>query len=233
MLYVLITGCRWQDFPREYGEPTTAWRRLKRWGAEGTWERIWRAALAVLDRQGKLDWSMAFLDGSFVPAKKGGEKVGLTKKGKGTKWMLVVDGNGLPLGFHLDSANRAEVRLAEQTLDTIRVARLRGRPKQRPKKLVADRGYDSRAFRRVLRGRGTHMCILPKRRPAKWKAKRGRPVVARMDRSRMRFTVERSFAWLGTLQRLLIRLEHQFAVYRSWVTVAVLLLCLRRLCCSA
>ena len=47
---------------------------------------------------------MAFLDGSFAPAKKGGDKVGLTKKGKGTKWMLVVDGNGLPLGFHLDSA---------------------------------------------------------------------------------------------------------------------------------
>jgi len=34
--------------------------------------------------------------------------------------MLVVDGNGLPLGFHLDSANTAEVKLAEQTLDTIR-----------------------------------------------------------------------------------------------------------------
>jgi hypothetical protein len=28
---------------------------------------------------------MAFLDGSFVPAKRGGDKVGLTKKGKGTK----------------------------------------------------------------------------------------------------------------------------------------------------
>jgi hypothetical protein len=74
-----------------------------------------------------------------VPAKKGGDKVGLTKKGKGTKWMLVVDGGGLPLGFHLDGANRAEVRLAQQTLDTIRVARRFGRPKQRPEKLVADR----------------------------------------------------------------------------------------------
>ncbi len=71
---------------------------------------------------------MAFLDGSFAPAKRGGEKVGVTRKGKGTKWMLVFDGNGLPLGFHLDSANRAEARLAEQTLDTIRVARLHRAP---------------------------------------------------------------------------------------------------------
>lgn len=233
ILYIRITGSRWQDLPREYGAPTTAWRRLKRWGETGVWERIWRAALAVLDGHGKLDWSMAFLDGSFVPAKKGGEKVGLTKKGKGTKWMIVVDGNGLPLGFHLDGANRAEVRLAEQTLDTIRVARLRGRPKQRPKKLVADRGYDCRAFRRALRGRGIQMCIPPKRRPNKWKAKRGRPVVAHKDDYRQRYVVERSFAWLGNFRRLLIRWERQFAVYRSWFTVAVSLLCLRRLCCIA
>lgn len=161
ILYVLITGCRWQDLPREYGAPTTVWRRLKRWGEEGVWERIWRAALAALDRRGQLDWTKALLDGSFAPAKNGGDKVGLTKKGKGAKWMMVVDGNGLPLGFHLDGANRAEVRLAEQTLDTIRVARPRGRPKQRPEKLVADRGYDSNAFRRVLRGRGIRMCIPP------------------------------------------------------------------------
>ena len=104
ILYILITGSRWQDLPRQYGAPTTVWRRLKRWGEEGVRERIWRMALAALDGQGQLDWSMAFLDGSFAPAKKGGEKVGLTKKGKGTKWMLVVDGNGLPVGFHLDSA---------------------------------------------------------------------------------------------------------------------------------
>lgn len=229
IVYVLITGCRWQDLPREYGAPTTVWRRLKRWGEAGIWERIWRAALATLDLHGQLDWSMAFLDGSFVPAKKGGEHVGLTRKGKGTKWMLVIDGNGLPLGFHLDSANRAEVRLAEQTLDTIRVARPRGRPKLRPEKLVADRGYDSRAFRRVLRGRGIRMCIPPKRRPKNWKARRGRPVVARKDDYRLRFKVERSFAWLGNFRRLLIRWEHHFGIYRSFFSVAVMLLCARRL----
>jgi transposase len=202
-------------------------------GEEGVWERLWRAAPVVLDRQGQLDWSMAFLDGSFVPAKKGGDRVGLTKKGKGTKWMLVVDGTGLPLGFHLDGANRAEVRLAEQTLDTIRVARQRGRPKQRPQMLVADRGYDSSAFRRALRGRSIRMCILPKRHPATWKAKRGRPVVARKDNYRERYKVERSFAWLGNFRRLLIRWEHLFGVYRSWFTVALLLLCVRRLASSA
>jgi len=229
ILYVLITGCRWQDLPREYGARTTVWRRLKRWQEERVWERMWRAALAALDQRGQLDWSMAFLDGSIAPAKNGGAKVGLTKKGKGTKWMLVVDGNGLPLGFHLASASMAEVRLAEQTLDTIGVSRPRGRPKQRPHKLVADRGYDSAAFRRALRRRGIIMCIPPKRRPSSWRAKRGRPIVARKEDYRLRFTVERSFAWLGTYRRLLIRWEHLSSVYQGFFTIAASLVCLRRL----
>ena len=228
IVYILITGCRWQDLPREYGAPTTVWRRLRRWGEAGIWERIWRTALAALDQQGKVDWSMSFLDGSFAPAKKGGDQVGLTKKGKGTKWMLVVDGNGLPLGFHLASATTAEVRLAEQTLDTVHVPRPRGRPKQRPEKLVADRGYDSSDFRRALRRRGIRMCIPPKRRPKSWKAKRGRPLVARKEDYRQRYKVERSFAWLGNFRRLLIRWERLIELYRSFFAVAVMLLCLRR-----
>jgi transposase len=229
ILYVLITGCRWQDLPREYGAPATVWRRLKRWGEEGVWEHVWRAALAALDVQGKLDWSMTFLDGSFASAKKGGDQVGLTKKGKGTKWMLVIDGNGLPLGFHLDSAKTAEVRLAEQTLDTVSVGRPRGRPRRRPEKLVADRAYDSSAFRAALRRRGMAMCIPPKRRPARWRPKRGHPIVARKEEYRLRYKGERSFAWLGNYRRLLIRWERLFLVYRSFFTVAVMLLCVRRL----
>jgi transposase len=144
MLYVLITGCRWRDVPREYGTPTTVWRRLKRWDKVGVWERIWRSAFATLDMQGKLDRSMAYLDGSFAPAKTGGEKGGLIRKGNATTWTLGVDGHRLPVRIPFDGANRAEVRLAEQALDIIRVARPRGRLKQRPGKLVADRGPASK-----------------------------------------------------------------------------------------
>jgi transposase len=58
ILSVLITDCRWQDLPREYGASTMVWRRLKRWGEEGVrdvWEHVWRAAVTVLDPHGRLD----------------------------------------------------------------------------------------------------------------------------------------------------------------------------------
>jgi transposase len=71
ILYVLKTGCAWEDLPKEYGSDTTCWRRLQEWSSDGTWERIWRTLLSQLDGTEKLVWAQAFLDGSFVPAKKG------------------------------------------------------------------------------------------------------------------------------------------------------------------
>ncbi|MBV9469098.1 MAG: transposase, partial [Abitibacteriaceae bacterium] len=38
ILYVLKTGCAWEDLPPEYGSDTTCWRRLQQWSADGTWE---------------------------------------------------------------------------------------------------------------------------------------------------------------------------------------------------
>jgi transposase len=40
ILFVLKTGCTWDDMPREYGSPTTCWRRLQAWTANGTWDGI-------------------------------------------------------------------------------------------------------------------------------------------------------------------------------------------------
>ena len=59
----------------------------------------------------------------FCSREKRGAVVGKTKRGKGTKWMVVVDGRGVPLGVRLYSASPSEVRLAEETLATIRVGR--------------------------------------------------------------------------------------------------------------
>ena len=87
----------------------------------------------------------------------------------------------------------------------------------------------------MLRGRGIRISIPPKRRPKHWKAKRGRPIVARKDDDRLRFKVEHSFAWLGAFRRLLIRWERLFSIYRSGFAFAVMLLCVRRataLACS-
>jgi len=72
ILWVLKTGARWRDIPREIGvSGSVCWKRLRRWDEQGVWLRIWRAFLSELDQRGRLDWEESFLDGSFAPAKKG------------------------------------------------------------------------------------------------------------------------------------------------------------------
>ena len=72
--------------------------------------------------------------------------------------MVLVDGAGTPLGLHVAAASPAEVTLLDATMATVRVARPHraGRPRQRPERLIADRGYDSNAVRAALDIRGIH-----------------------------------------------------------------------------
>ena len=138
--------------------------------------------------------------------------------------MVAVDGQGLPLGLLVASAQEAEVHLAEPTLATIRVPRRRGRPRTRPKELVADKGYDSKGLRERLRRRGLRPCI-PERR-----GRRLRPGPRpNLEGYRQRWHVERTFAWLGSFRRLLVRFERLATVYHGLLCLAAALICLRRL----
>ena len=118
---------------------------------------------------------------------------GLTRKGKGTKLMLVAEGEGLPIGLLVESAQKSEVRLAKRALQTVRVAGRRGCPRTRSERLICDRGYDSLPFRRYLHGRGIGSCIPLRKRPASWKPRRGRPPKADPALYRHRWKVERTF----------------------------------------
>ena len=71
ILWMARSGARWQDLPVEYPSPATCWRRLHDWEQRGVWPTIWLTFLGELNRKGHLDWSEAFIDGSFASAKKG------------------------------------------------------------------------------------------------------------------------------------------------------------------
>lgn len=82
ILWILKTGAQWHALPREYGSPTTCWRRLRQWEECGALLAMWRAFLTELDDDEKLRWDECFGDGSFAPAKKGASKLGKQSEGK-------------------------------------------------------------------------------------------------------------------------------------------------------
>jgi transposase len=42
IVHVIKSGCRWCDWPPEYGPPTTIYNRFVRWAERGVWERLFR-----------------------------------------------------------------------------------------------------------------------------------------------------------------------------------------------
>jgi transposase len=138
--------------------------------------------------------------------------------------MVVVDGQGVPLGGTIASASPAEVRLAEETLGTIKVPRhSRGRPTSRPKRLIGDKAYDSDKLRASLAGRGIRL-LVPYRRNRKGRITS--PEV--QERYQHRWKIERTFAWLGNFRRLVVRYERLITVYSGFFHLACIIIALRQ-----
>ncbi|MFF1496630.1 transposase [Streptomyces sp. NPDC058304] len=94
-----------------------------------------------------------------------------------TKTHLVADGKGRALAFILTGGQAADTTMLPDTLDEIRVAGATGRPRQRPDRLLADKGYPSRANRAWLREHGIATTIPERDDQIAHRRKRpGRPI---------------------------------------------------------
>jgi transposase len=143
--------------------------------------------------------------------------VGKTKRGKGTKIMAVVDGNGLPVGVRIESASPHEVKLVESTLDAMATT-------GSPERIIGDKAYDSDALdARLEEERGIQL-IAPNRRNRK-KSQDGRP----LRRYRRRWKVERLFAWLQNFRRLVTRWEYHSENFLGFVQLGCIVILLRHL----
>ena len=160
------------------------------------------------------------------PGPKGARSVGPTKRRKGTKWMVVVDDQGVPLGNHLDSASPAKVTLLEPTLANVKVPRKSpSRPQNKPRRIIADKGYDSDALRNRPARRGIEL-IAPYRSNKKhWLRYDGR----RMRRYRRRWEVERTVARLRNYRRSVVRWDRDLTIYSAFFHLACLMITLKQL----
>jgi len=141
--------------------------------------------------------------------------------------MVVVDGQGLPLGKHLGSASPAEVKLAEITLATIRVPNRHrhGRPRQKPQRLIADKAYDSDPLRRRLQKRGIELIVPHKVNRVRKPTQDGRA----LRRYCKRWKIERTNAWLGNFRHLVVRYDRLLHIYEAFFNIACFMIVLRRL----
>jgi transposase len=148
---------------------------------------------------------------------KGGEDTGpnpVDRGRAGTKHHLLADRRGIPLSTTISAANVHDSRLLEEIVDSVSPVRgRRGRPRKRPEKLHADKGYDYPRCRRVLRQRGI-------------KARIGRRGIESGEKlGRHRWVVERSFSWLYRFRRLTVRYERRADIHQAFLDLACSLVC--------
>jgi transposase len=152
---------------------------------------------------------------------KGGSETGpspLDRARNGSKHHLLVDATGIPLAWTLTGGNRNDVTQLIPLLERVPPVGGRvGRPRRRPERVAADRGYDHDSYRRQLRERG----ITPE--IARRQTEHGSGL------GRARWVVERTFAWLHHFKRLLVRYDRRAEIHEAFLALGCCLVCFRRL----
>jgi transposase len=68
ILWVLRTGSSWRCLPERYGSWKTVSSRLYRWQRAGVWDRVLTTLQRRADAEGRLDWTLHFVDSTVVRA---------------------------------------------------------------------------------------------------------------------------------------------------------------------
>ena len=140
--------------------------------------------------------------------------------------MVVADGQGIPLGHHLDSASPSEVKLIEKTLDSVSVPRIgKGRPRKKIQRLIYDKAADSDPLRQRLKKRGVDLICPHRENRTKIKTQDGR----KLRRYKRRWKIERSISWIGNYRRLVIRYDHNIRNYNAFFKIACMMISLNKL----
>lgn len=216
--FVLVTGCRWADVPREMGcSGRTAHRRLQKWEAMGIWDQLHLQLLTLLRKAGELDLHTTIVDSVLVRAFGGGEATGPSPvdRGKtGSKHTLLVDRHGAPLAIRTVGANVSDqTQIIPIVLEFPRIGGQPGRPKEHPDSVYADRGYDSDDTRALLRWLGIEPMI------AKRNTEHGSGL------GKIRWVVERTISWIKGLRRMRVRYDRLQITQDAWSTLAVAVIC--------
>ena len=137
--------------------------------------------------------------------------------------MVLADGAGTPLGIHVEKASPAEVKLLEPTLKNGRIGSRRAK-RRTPKRLIADRGFDSNAVRVLLVKRDIEPIIPARSHNRVATHQDGR----KLRRYKRRWIIERTNAWLQNFRRLVVRYEHSAKNFTALVHLACALTTLKR-----
>jgi putative transposase len=218
IFYILRIGCQWRYLPKDFPPKSTVWKYFDQWRHNGTLDTIHDLLRKKVRTQEKpySPRTTASVDSQSVDTTSGGEQRGRdnAKNVDGRKRHIVVDSMGLLLGVLITAANVDDAKAAAELFE-----RLEGQPMGRVARLFADTKYHNFALYEWVEDN------------ARWELH----IIRRPDdaegwvRLPIRWTVERTFAWLGKCRRLSKDRERSVLSSEAFVKLAMIHLMLNRL----
>jgi len=218
ILYILRTGCQWRYLPKDFPPKSTVWRYFNEWRHNGTLDKI-HDALRRKVRAAEKPYSprtTASVDSQSVDTTSGGEQRGRdnAKNVNGRKRHIVVDSMGLLLAVLVTAADVDDAAAAAELF-----GRLEGQPMSKVGRMYADSKYHNyRLYEWVEEHADWELEII--RRP------QGAEGWVRLP---IRWTVERTFAWLGKCRRLSHDRERSTQSAEAFIKLGMIHLMLNRL----
>jgi putative transposase len=218
IFYVLRTGCQWRYLPKDFPPKSTVWRYFDEWRHNGTLDTI-HDLLRTKVRAAEKPYAprtTASVDSQSVDTTSGGEQRGRdnAKNVDGRKRHIVVDSMGLLLAVLVTAAGVDDARAAKELF-----GRLQDQPVGKVRRMFADGKYHNYALYEWVEDNADWRLVIV-RRPD------GEQGWVKLP---LRWTVERTFAWLGRCRRLSKDREKSVRSSEAFVKLAMIHLMLNRL----
>jgi putative transposase len=218
LFYITRTGCQWRYLPKDFPPKSTVWRYFDAWRHDGTWDLI-HDRLRTKVRTAEKPYhprTSASVDSQSVDASSGGEERGRDnfKNVDGRKRHIVVDSMGLLLAVLVTAADVDDARAAAELF-----TRLEGQPMGKVVRMYADNKYHNYALYEWVETNADWELVIV-RKPEGSEGWVKLPI---------RWTVERTFAWLTRCRRLSLDREKTVLSSETFVKLAMIQLMLNRL----
>jgi putative transposase len=218
ILYILRTDCPWRYLPKDFPPKSTVWRYFNQWQHDGTLDAL-HDRLRTKVRTAEKPYAprtTASVDSQSVDTTSGGEQRGRdnAKNVDGRKRHIVVDSMGLLLAVLVTAASVDDAQAAVELF-----GRLEGQPVGKVRRMFADNKYHNYALYAWVEENASWELVIV-RRP---EGKKG------WVKLPLRWTVERTFAWLGRCRRLSKDRERSVASSEAFVKLAMIHLMVNRL----
>jgi putative transposase len=219
IFYLLRSGCQWRYLPKDFPPKSTVWGYFDAWRQNGTLDAIHDALRDRVRRQEKPGQPRrtASIDSQSVDTSSGGEAIGRdnAKNVDGRKRHIVVDSLGLLLAVVVTAASVDDAAAAPEALK-----QLADQPLGKVRKVYTDTKYHNHALYGWVAENGWYELEVV-RRP------KGAEGWVKLP---IRWTVERTFAWLTKYRRLSVDREKTTRSAEAMIRLAMIQLMLNRLC---